>query len=130
MKATQKGMTLIGMLLTMGCVVVIGLILMQTVPVYIQHYSIAQSIKSLSSTPASLSGDTVVDEQFLRSALMKRLEVNGIYNIKERQIQIIPNGANKFKIAIQYQVTKPLAYHANLLFDFNETYEVKLGSEY
>lgn len=126
----QKGMTLIGMLLTMAVVVLGGLVFMQTVPVYLQYYSIKQSIKALSEVPASsLSGDSLMDAQFLRDSLSKRLDISGISSIKEDQIKVIPLALNRFKVSVKYQVINPLIYHANLLFDFDETYEVKVGSE-
>jgi hypothetical protein len=126
----QRGMTLIGMLLTMAIVVFGGLVVMQTVPVYLQYYSIKQSIKALSSVPASaLSGDSFMDAQFLRGSLNKRLDISGINSIKEEQIKVIPLSLNRFKVSLKYQVINPLMYHANLLFDFDETYEVKVGSE-
>ena len=126
----QRGMTLIGMLLTMAVVVLGGLVFMQTVPVYLQYYSIKQSIKTLSEVPpSSLSGDSLMDAQFLRDSLSKRLDISGISSIKEDQIKVIPLALNRFKVSVKYQVINPLIYHANLLFDFDETYEVKVGSE-
>lgn len=126
----QRGMTLIGMLLTMALVVIFGLIVIQTVPVYIQNYSIKQSIKALSVIPASsLSGDSYTDAQFIQDSLSKRLDINGITSIKEEQLKVIPLGLNRFKVSVKYQVINPLMYHASLLFDFDETYEVKVGSE-
>lgn len=126
----QQGMTLIGMLLTMAVVVLAAVVVMRIVPVVIQHYSIVTSIKSLAQTPASsLTGDPVSDVAVLRDSLSKRLDINGLEDLKPDELVITPDGANKFKIQLKYQVIRPLVYNMSLLFNFNSTIEVVVGSE-
>lgn len=126
----QKGMTLIGMLFTVVVVVMAGIVVMRIIPVYLQHYSIVQSIKALSSTPIStLTGDPLSDVGVLRRSLTKRLDINGVEDLKEDQLSITPSGTNKFTVKLKYQVIRPLVYNMSLLFDFNETQEVTAGSE-
>lgn len=126
----QKGMTLIGMLFTAAVVVILAIIIMRIVPVYLQHYSVVQSIKSLSETPlTSLSGDPAADTGVLRDSLDKRLDINGVEELTRNQITITPNGPKKYKIKLKYQVVRPLVYNMKLLFDFDELYEVTVGSE-
>ncbi|KTD64983.1 DUF4845 domain-containing protein [Legionella shakespearei] len=126
----QKGMTLIGMLLTAAVVVITAVIIMRIVPVYLQHYSIVDSIKSLSTTPElSLSGDPALDTMELRKSLDKRLDINGVEDLKPNQISIVPSGPKKYKVKLKYQVVRPLVYNMKLLFDFDELYEVTVGSE-
>lgn len=126
----QQGMTLIGMLFTAVVVVMAGIFIMRVVPVYIQHYSIIHSIKSLNSIPASsLSGDPYADVVTLRESVTKRLDINGIEDLKPEQLIISPAGTNKFKIRLKYQVIKPLIYNMSLLFNFENSFEVTAGSE-
>jgi len=126
----QQGMTLIGMLLTMAVVVLAAIVVMRIVPVVIQHYSIINAIKSLDQTPASsLTGDPATDVQLLQDSLSKRFDINGLEDLKPEELVITPDGANKFKIELKYQVTRPLVYNVSLLFDFNRTIEVVVGSE-
>lgn len=126
----QKGMTFIGMLGTMAVVIAGGLLVMRLVPVYIQYYTILSSIKGLNATPVtSLSGDPIADTEVLRSSLIKRLDINGIEYLKEDNVRITPDGTNKFKVQVKYQLVRPLVYNISLLFDFNKTEEVVAGSE-
>lgn len=126
----QKGMTLISMVFTMVMVIVAAVLLMRIVPVYIDHYTVAQSIKSLNSVPASsLTGDPSVDAETLRNALRKRLEINSVYDFKTEQVTFEQTTANKFQAKLVYQVIKPLVYNIKLLFDFNDIYQVDVGSE-
>lgn len=126
----QKGMTLIGMLFTMAVVAATVIVVMRVVPVYMQYYAIVNSIRDLSAVPASsLSGDPDADTQVLRSSLLKRLDINVIDYLKEDNVRISPDGTNKFKVVLDYQVVRPLVYNVSLLFHFNDTEEVVVGSE-
>lgn len=126
----QQGMTLIGMLFTAVVVVMAGIFVMRVVPVYIQHYSILHSVKSLNSmSVSSLSGDPLTDVATLRESVTKRLDINGIEDLKPGQLVITPSGFNKFKIKLKYQVIKPLVYNMSLLFNFEDNFEVIAGSE-
>ena len=126
----QQGMTLIGMLLTIVVVVMAAVVVMRLVPVYIQHYEIVQSIKSLNTIPAaSLSGDPLADVEVLRTSLNKRLDINGVDNLKSNEIIITPKGEHRYQVRLKYQVIRLLAYNINLLINFDSTYEVVAGSE-
>lgn len=126
----QQGMTLIGMLLAMACVIFGGIVTFRVVPVYISYYSIIQSIKSLNSTPAAeLSGDPMQDVTVLRRSISKRLQINGIDELKDDQLSIVPNGEHKFLVKLKYQAVRPLIFNVSLLFDFEDTREVIPGSD-
>lgn len=126
----QQGMTLIGMLLTVAAIVMAAIVVMRLVPVYIQHYEIVQSIKSLNTVPvSSLSGDPLADITVLRSDLTKRLDINGVDELKEGELTFTPDGEHKFKVRLKYQAVRFLAYNVNLMINFDDTYEVVAGSE-
>lgn len=126
----QYGMTLIGMLLTMVVVIMAAVIVMRVVPVIIQHYSIVASVKSLNQVPAeNLTGDPAADVAVLRESLSRRLDINGLQDLKPEELVIVPDGANKYKATLKYQVIRPLVYNVSLLFQFNRTIEVVVGSE-
>ncbi len=126
----QQGITLIGMLLTMAVVVLAAIVVLRVVPVYIQYFSIIQSIKSLSATPmSSLSGDPESDIGVLRASLTKRLDINGVDDLKPNQLVITSDGGGLYTVKLNYQVIRPLIYNVSLYFDFQNTEKVKIGSE-
>lgn len=121
----QKGITLVGMLLTMAVVFMVVVVLMRVVPVVIQHYSIVSSIKGLEQIPAaSLTGDPELDVSTLKSSLAKRLDISGIPNLKPEELTITPESANKYKVKLKYTVIRPLLYNVGLIFNFDQTIEV------
>ena len=126
----QQGMTLIGMLLSVIAVVFGGIIVIRIVPVYLQHYSIIQSITSLNSIPvSSLSGDADMDVRVLQTSLFKRLDMNRVEHFNENKLVISNEGERKFIVKLKYQIIKHLIFNVSLLFDFDNTKEVIAGSE-
>lgn len=127
----QQGITLIGLLLSIAVIVTCSIVIMRVVPVYIKYYSIVSSIKALNTTPTnSLTGDSIVDVAELRKSLTKRLDINGLEDLKPQELIITPNGApNKFKVILKYQEIRPLVYNVFLMFNFERTDEVVAGSE-
>ncbi len=124
-----QGITLIGMLLTMVVVVCVGLVALRVVPVYIQHYSIVESIVALNRIPLTeFSDDPASNANILKTKLLNQLYVNSIESIPPEAIQIIPKGPNQFEISTKYKVISPLVGNVSLLFRFSTKKEVKLGS--
>lgn len=125
-----RGITLIGMLLTMATVIIAGIVVMRIVPVYLENYEVSHSIKALNTLPATeFSADTAANAEVLRSKLLYQLYINGIEYITPEQITIVPNGENKFTVTIKYRVIKSLVANASLLFIFNTSQEVTVRVE-
>lgn len=121
----DQGMTFVGMLLTMAVVIIVAITVMRIIPVYIENYSIKKSISALERIPAAdIPEDPVLATGVLHDKLVNQLYVNGI-ELPENNIKIVPNGEEKYKITVKYQVIKHLVSNMSLLFDFEETQEVK-----
>ncbi len=124
----QQGMTLIGMLLTLTAVIILGIFLLRVVPVYIQHYSVTSSVKSLNQIPPSEFGyNSAVNVSVLKRKLENQLYVNAVDDLVGKGIKIKPLSQYTYLVTIQYQVTKPLVYNVSLLFDFDVSQEVNIG---
>jgi hypothetical protein len=126
----QKGITLVGMILTLAVVVFCGILLMRVVPVYIEQYQVINSIKSLNSLPQTeFSSDPSSDAHVLKSKLLNQLYVNSIESIRPEQIKISPQDGGKFQIFIKYKVVKPLVGNVSLLFKFKAEGKVTVRGE-
>jgi len=126
----HQGLTLIGMLLTMATVVVLGILVMRVVPVYIHHYEVISSLKTLNKIPSDeFSADAAANSEVIKARLIKLFYVNGIDQIKPDQIVIGPGEDGKFNISVKYQVIVPVFANAKLLFDFEADQEVNTGGE-
>lgn len=126
----QRGSTFIGLLTKLVVLVMVVVVVVRIIPVYYQYYSIMSTVKSLNTTSSSvLTSDSTTDIGILRERITKRLEINGLEDLKAGEVIISPVSINLFKVRVKYQVIKPLVYNISLLFDFDTTREVKIGSE-
>ena len=125
-----KGMTLIGMLITLFLVVYIGITIIRVIPVYVENYSIKDSIKGLTQLrDSSITEDDFANIEIIRSALIKRFEINGIYDIKPQQILVSPTKDKTYTIKINYNAIRPLFGNIELLFKFNIEEQVKINAQ-
>lgn len=126
----QKGLTLIGMLLTMSTIIIMGIVIIRVVPVYLENYEVVRSMQTLNTLPAAdFSTDPEMNANILRTKLLNQLYVNSIESITPEQIKMTPDDYGNFQVAIKYQVTKPLVANVSLLFDFDLSQEVKISAE-
>lgn len=121
-----KGLTLMGMLLTMAAVIGVGLFIMQIAPVYIQHHVVVSALRAL---PALSTSEPAILDQTIKKTLMKTLEINGITDINKSNISIEPDGQNQVVVSLQYQVARPFVANISLLFTFNDSQEVAIERE-
>lgn len=125
----QKGMTFIGMILTLAIVVILGVVVMRVVPVYIQHYSIGQSIHALNRIPQdNLSGVPAANARLLKDKLKNQFYINGV-DVPIEQVKIVPDRKGDFQVFMNYKVIKPLVGNISLLFQFDLTKEVHPGGQ-
>ncbi len=125
-----KGMTLIGMLLTMIVVIMLAIFFIRIIPVYIEYYEVTSSLRALNTlAPSEFTNDTLTNAHVLQDRFLNQLEVNSIENITPDEIAITPDGENQFRISVKYQVIRPFVGNIRLLFDFNATQEVKVSAE-
>jgi len=128
MQQQQRGMTLIGMVLTLATVVIIGVVVIKVVPVYIGQFSVESSLKALNAIPSTeFSSDPAANAGILKSKLLSQLYVNSIESITPQQINVIPNPKGNFDVSVKYQVIRPLVANVSLLFDFEASQEVHVS---
>ena len=55
MKRTQRGMTMLGFLITLSVVILFLFVGMKIVPMYIEYYSVKKMLGTIAANPASAS---------------------------------------------------------------------------
>lgn len=129
MNQKQQGMTVFAFLFTVVSVVIIGVLLMRIIPVYVQDYEVKSSIKALKNLPpSSFTSNTMSNVSMLKDKLINQLSLNGIYDIKPEQIKVSGNQPGRYTVTLDYVVVKSLVYNISLMFTFNNSEEVILGS--
>lgn len=124
----EQGVTLIGLLLIALIIILGGLVAMRVVPVYVQNYQVASSMKALNGLDKALfSSDEANNETLLQTRLMNQLSINGMDEIKLDQIKVSPVTEGHYRISVEYTVVKPFMFNVSLLFNFVNEEEVTIG---
>ena len=125
----QKGFTLIGLLIVAVLLILGGILVMRIIPVYVENYEIIHSINALNNLgKENFTADPNNNIIVLHQKLDNQLSLNGIADIKPEQITIQEQRENNYLVMVKYTVIKPLFKNVSLLFNFNETEEVTIGS--
>ena len=130
MMRKQNGFTAFGLLVLIFYLMVIVIVITRVVPAYIDQYQVKNSIKSLRDLDSSFfSDDPMTNVSVLKSKLVTQLDINGVKDIKNNQIQIVPGDQGKYLVRIKYTVIKPLLYNVSLMFDFDEAEDISVNSK-
>lgn len=95
----QKGMTAIGWLLTIVVAGVLVFALLKLIPVYFDGWKIGSTMETLASDP----GVRGKNPRELQQDLLKRLDINMIYDIKADDIGITRSADGGYAIEIDYE---------------------------
>lgn len=126
----QKGFTVIGMLVFILSLVMVVILITRVMPAYLDDYQVKNSINSLRDLDASFfSDDPMTNVSVLKSKLIAQLDINGVKDIKNDQIQVTPGDQGKYLVKVKYTVIKPLLYNVSLMFDFDEAEEISVHSK-
>ncbi len=109
---SQRGISLIGLLFSLGMLVLVAMVAMKVVPTAIEYFSIKKAISS-----AKNAGSTARD---IESAFNKQAEVGYITSISGKDL-VIENNGNGIDVSFSYQKKIPLFGPASLLLEYEGT---------
>ncbi|MFZ6658818.1 DUF4845 domain-containing protein [Undibacterium sp. TJN19] len=111
-KQHQKGISLIGLILSMGVLILIAVLAMKVVPTAIEYNSIRKAIFS-----AKNAGSTVREIQI---AFDKQADVGYFDAIAGKDLVIVKNG-EEVEVSFEYTKKIPLFGPASLLMEYSGT---------
>ena len=115
----QRGLTALGLLLVLMIFGFFVLLVIRLAPVYLEHMSVASSIKSLEQEV----GIAEKTPQEVRSMLTRRLDVNDVDNFDYKLIEI-KNEKGKLRISLDYEVRVPMIGNVDAIVSFSERTEI------
>ena len=119
MKKRQHGLTLISLIIIVMVVAFFAMMAVRLFPVYMEHFSVVSSMKSLGEDP-ELSGKSPTE---LLNRLQRRFEINDVSNVTADDVSITRNG-DVYTVNVQYDVNTPFLYNIDFTVRFNDTTEV------
>jgi len=111
----QEGLTFVSLLVVLAVIGFFAYIGIKLTPVYLENFSVNSSLKSLAEEESEGLGAGE-----LRSRLLKRLEINNVTHVSDRDIEISTQ-ANGMTVGIQYDVVTPFYGNVSILVSFDDS---------
>lgn len=112
MDKRQRGISLIGTLIIAVFVIGSIILVMRTVPVYNEYFSVKKALTAVVSSGDAQSPET------LRNAFQRRADVDDIDSVKPADLDISKDG-NRYVVAAQWERRVPLVANIALVFSFS-----------
>ena len=122
MKRTQRGMTLIGFIITLAVVGVFVYMGMKTIPMYSEFYAVKQALNGLAQEP----GVTAYDPAKIKDLFFRRLYISYADNIKAEHVKVVRKDAG-YLMTVEYEVRKPLIANLDVVGKFKAEKELRRG---
>ncbi len=119
LRSKQRGMTGLGWLTVLALIGFFSLLILKLAPIYLDHYSVASTIKSLEDEPLV----TRKSPGEIRKLLKKRLKINYVSDLPKDAIKI-KKTPGMLKVNVDYQVEEQLFGNIALLVSFEEHIEL------
>jgi len=118
MIANQRGLTLIGFLLMLSAALFVAYLGMKIVPIYINHYSVVSSMKSLAEEP----GVRNMSEARIRDLLSRKFNTSYVKHIHARDIAI--ERGTGIRIVAEYEVREDLIGNMDAVISFRSVQQL------
>ncbi len=112
MISRQRGMTLIGFLFVLAAALFVAYIAMKLVPIYLNHYSVVSSMKSLAAEPGAAN----MSEARLRDLLSRKFSTSYVKHVTARDIEVVRSTG--VQIVAEYEVREDLIGNLDAVITF------------
>ncbi len=116
-KFHQRGWTIIGGLMALIIIAFVVLIGMKIVPIYIDHFNIQSSIKSISEEP----GVERWTPRDVRNALDRHFNISYIDVIQAKDVRVKKKDG-KLVVELVYEDRRPLISNLDIVANFNKNF--------
>lgn len=116
----QRGITLLGFLISLSLVAFLFLMGMRLVPLYYQHYTVTSAMNSLKDLPLAASHDRHELRQQIESTLLNRFQVNDITQVDTKKL-IITTNKEGYLVSLNYTLQTHLIANIDALLHFHNS---------
>lgn len=113
--ARQRGMTLIGWVLTLAAIGLVAVMGMRLVPVYLEAYTVASIMEQLESESRTSS----MDRREVRETVRRRLDINDITRVSASDLQF-KEVSGGMQVLLEYEARVRLIGNLDAVARFRE----------
>ena len=111
MKSTQRGISLMGLIIGLFILVVVALFAMKVIPSYLEYASAKSAIENIARD------SQINTPQMVRNAFEARAQVDNITSLRPTDLEITKDG-NRMAISFTYRKEVQLADNVGLYIDY------------
>ncbi|MFN7135999.1 MAG: DUF4845 domain-containing protein [Thermomonas sp.] len=115
MKQSQRGMTMLGFLITLCVVIFFAYIAMTIVPMYIEFYSVKQALKGLANDSELANAP----KDKIRQMYLRRLEMSYADHVKKMDALKFDSTDGGLKMIVDYERREPLMANLDVVAKFH-----------
>jgi len=122
-RGNQRGMTYLGMLILMVVIAFGAIIVIKVLPLYLEHFKVESSLKSLAQEPHDQLAGLPPSE--IKMLLLKRLAVNDVEHVSKEDISVTREGS-RIVVTVDYEARASLLMNLDVVAKFPDN-RVELG---
>lgn len=115
MKQSQRGMTMLGFLITLCVVIFFAYIAMTIVPMYVEFYSVKQALKGLANDSELANAP----KDKIRQLYLRRLEMSYADHVKKMDALKFDSSDGGLKMVVDYERREPLMANIDVVAKFH-----------
>ena len=123
MKRTQRGITMLGFLITLSILIFFAYCAMKIVPMYIEYYSVEKALASLASANRADS----VSKEKLRENFARHMKIDYVSTVKPEMLKIESTDAG-YRLLMDYERRETLFANLDVVGKFHAEQAVTRGA--
>ena len=111
----QRGMTFIGLVLTIAAVLFTVMVALKLAPAYIEYFTVKKTLKKIANEPgfAQMSRKDIMDDYSRAS------QIDNISDVQAKDLVIGKSASGKNVVSVDYQKVVPIIANVSVLLDFS-----------
>jgi hypothetical protein len=123
MKRMQRGMTMLGFLITLSVVILFLFCGMKIVPMYIEYYSVKKALTSIANEQSANASS----KEAIRGLFARHIKIDYVKIIKPDMLKI-DSTAEGFNLSVDYERREPLIANLDVVAKFRAEQAVVRGA--
>ncbi|MFT4178052.1 MAG: DUF4845 domain-containing protein [Thermomonas sp.] len=121
MKRMQRGMTMLGFLITLSVVILFAYCGMKIVPMYIEYYTVKKTLASIAEQKDAVS------KAEIRESFKRHLQIDYVATIKPEMLKI-EGGDGGYNLVVDYERREPLIANLDVVGKFRAEQALAAGA--
>lgn len=121
MQHMQRGMTIWGLMVVVAMVAFLALLVMRSVPVYLNQMKVANAVEKVAGDPENAGAGTAA----LRRSLQRYWDIERIAHLNPRDIRVLRGTGGEPLIQYDYEARVSLIHNIDLVFYFEDEVAVR-----